>query len=128
MDIIKISALGLTSILLISAIKKQEPAFAILIATTTGIIILSLIMPKLVTIMEIAQEIFDILDNEDKYLKILFKIIGISYIGHFSSQLCKDMGQANIGDKIELAAKIIIGVYTLPVIKNLMDMVIGLLP
>lgn len=128
MSIIKIAITGIVAVILITTIKKDIPAFAVLLSTATGILLLSILIPQLATIIDVIKDIFNVIDTQDKYLKILFKIIAISYIGNFSAQICTDMGQAAIGNKIELGAKIITGVYTLPIIKSLMEIIIALLP
>lgn len=128
MNIIKIAITGIITVILITTIKKDIPAFAVLLSTLGGILLISLAIPQLITITNVIKDIFNIIDTRDKYLKILFKIIAISYIGSFSSQICSDMGHTSIGNKIELGAKVIIGIYTLPVIKNLMEIVVSLLP
>ncbi len=128
MDILKICALGIAACVLIAAIKNQTPVFALILALGTGIIIMMWIVPQTAAVVEIVRELFSYADTDDKYLKLLFKIIGISYVGQFSAQICNDAGQKAVGDKIELAARVLVGVYTLPVVKNLMDMVTELLP
>lgn len=43
---------------------------------------------------------------KDSYLSILLKIIGITYIADFSSNVCKDAGYSAIAGQIEIFGKI----------------------
>ncbi len=61
-------------------------------------------------------------------LGVILRVIGIAYITQFASSLCADAGEKAIAGKIELAGKIIILFYTIPIITAILDLVIGLLP
>ena len=63
----------------------------------------------------------------NKYIKILLKVIGISYISIFSSEICKDFGQANISEKIKLSGKILIICCSIPVISDLVGNILLIL-
>lgn len=58
---------------------------------------------------------------KDSYLSILLKIIGITYIADFSSNVCKDAGYSAIAGQIEIFGKISIFVVSAPVLMALLD-------
>lgn len=128
MDMVKISVTGIMCLILAVTLKNHSPVFSLAVTLMGGVIILLYILPQLASALDIIKNISGYMKSQDKYLKLLFKIIGISYIGSFSSQLCADSGQKALGDKIDLAAKILIGIYTLPVIQNMMDIINRLMP
>ena len=65
--------------------------------------------------------------NSDLYT-LLLKIIGIGYLVEFSANICSDTGNASIGDKILLGGKIIILVMAFPIISNILNIIMGILP
>ena len=62
-----------------------------------------------------------------EYLTTLLKIIGITYIGQFSSGICKDAGYGSIGAQIEIFTKLYIMVLSMPVLLALMEAIHGFL-
>ncbi len=61
------------------------------------------------------------------YLLLIFKVVGIAYLGEFAAQLCRDADQGSIAQKIEMGVKIIIMLMALPLLQAILDAVIGLL-
>ena len=55
------------------------------------------------------------------YLRILMKIIGITYIAEFASDLCKDAGCQTIAGQIQLFGKLSVLAVSIPVLTALLD-------
>jgi stage III sporulation protein AD len=51
------------------------------------------------------------------------KMIGITYVAEFSSNLCKDAGYHAVATQIEMFGKLSIMVVSLPVLLALLDMI-----
>lgn len=62
------------------------------------------------------------------YVETILKIIGISYIAEFGSQITKDAGQGAVAAKIEMAGKILILVMAIPILTVIIETVISLIP
>ncbi|MFR5915888.1 MAG: SpoIIIAC/SpoIIIAD family protein [Blautia wexlerae] len=58
---------------------------------------------------------------DGSYLAALVKIIGITYIGQFSSAICKDAGYQMIGTQIDLFCKLSVMVLSMPVLLAILD-------
>lgn len=56
-----------------------------------------------------------------KYLKLLLKMIGITYLCEFCSNICKDAGQHALAGQVELWGKLCIMGAGLPVIYGVME-------
>lgn len=128
MDIFKIGIIGITAVILAITIKNQSPQIALLISLITGVIIFILILPAL---EEVITSIFNIvrrLDISIGYIGIILKIIGISYISEFCSQICQDAGETAIASKIELGGKVLIMLISVPVITELLDLINRIIP
>lgn len=128
MDIYKITAVGLIGAVLSVALKKECPQIAIGISVLTSIIIISYMLPRLKTVFELLERIDGMLGPEGGYLKLILKITAVAYISSFGAGICRDFGESAIGDKIELGGKIIILIYSTPVITGLLNMLSRLIP
>ena len=60
-------------------------------------------------------------------LKILVKLMGITYVAEFASGICKDAGFSAIGSQIEMFAKFSIMAVSVPVLLTLLETIEGLL-
>lgn len=127
MDIFKIIVIGIVGCIFILILKKQNPEFGLYISIMTGVIIFFMILGDLKTIIDSLYYIGNIIDVDSKYIKIIFKVIGIAYISEYSSELCKDCEQSSIGVKIELAGKVLILIVSLPVFMVLINLLTQLL-
>ena len=62
------------------------------------------------------------------YLQTLLRVIGIAYLAEFGAQVCRDAGEGSIASRIELAAKVIILVMAVPIVVEIMESILLLLP
>ncbi len=128
MDIIQISAIGICGMILSIILKKQMPVISVFISVSAGIIIFFGILPKIEAVIQILYKIIDDSNIDIKYIDIVLKIIGIAYIAQFTSQICSDAGEQAISSKVEFAGKMIIIVISAPVLMNLIETVLQIMP
>ena len=62
-----------------------------------------------------------------EYISILLKMLGISYICEFATNICKDAGYGAIASHIELAGRVTMVVMSLPILFHVIDMVVRLM-
>lgn len=127
MDIVKISLLGIGGVILGFLIKNTKPEYACLLTLGVGVTILSLAVGKIVYLFEVIADIRKQLPMDSKYLTILLKMTGITYIGQFSAAICKDAGYQTIGSQIELFCKLSIMVLSIPILQALLQTIQELL-
>ena len=128
MDVIKIIGIGLIALIVIIIIRQYRPEFAIYISIIAGVIILLLIMDKLTGIIQLLQSISNKTYVNNQYLSIILKITGIALLTEFAVSICKDSGESAIASKIEIGSKIIIIAMSIPIINNLLEIILKILP
>ena len=87
---------------------------------TTGFLILGLAAGKVSYLFETMNRLKESFPIDSSYLAVLIKIIGITYIGQFSSAICKDAGYQTIGTQIDLFCKLSVMVLSMPVLMALL--------
>ncbi|NLL70135.1 MAG: stage III sporulation protein AD [Epulopiscium sp.] len=127
MDMMQIVVLGLVATILSLILKKQNPEFSLYISIVTGVLIFFMTLNKLSVVLEMIKKIAQEVEVNTIYIQIIFKIIGISYLAEFGSQLCNDAGESAISSKIEFAGKVLIMVVSAPILMTLMDLITKLL-
>lgn len=129
MDIIlKIVAVGLITCIATLIVRPVRSDFSIIIAIVGGIIIIFMIIGYLTDIFSSLNGIIKFTGLNSDLYKLLLKIIGVGYLIEFTASICNDTGNASLGDKVLLGGKIVILVMALPIITNILDIIMGLLP
>lgn len=121
MDIIKISLLGVCGVMLGFILKSTRPEYASFITMAIGLMILGLAAGKVSYLFQTLDRLRESLPIDSTYISSLVKMIGITYIGQFSSAICKDAGYQAIGAQIELFCKLSVMVLSMPVLLALLD-------
>ena len=119
MTIFKIVGFGIISVALIIVLKNQKPEMALMCVLASSIILLVFIFDDIVAVFshcKVKTVPHDKVTIDKNFLKIILKVIGISYIVEFGRNICKDAGENSIANKIEIAGKVIIVSLSIPVI------------
>ena len=128
MEIIKIIGIAFIALIIIIMLKQYRPEYAVFISILTGVLILFLVMDKLTGIINLIQSIQDKYSLNTQFIAILIKITGIAFLSEFAVSICKDSGEAAIASKIELGSKIIIISMSIPIISNLLEIILKIVP
>ncbi|MBE7073813.1 MAG: stage III sporulation protein AD [Clostridiales bacterium] len=126
--ILKIVGIGIVTCLATMLIKPIRADFSILIAIAGGLMIIFMIINYLTDIFSTFNNIIQISGLNGGIYSFLIKIIGIGYLIEFTAGICSDTGNSSLGDKILLGGKIVIMVMALPIVMNILEIIIGILP
>ena len=121
MEVVKIVMIGITGVLLALFLKESKPEYSVYLSFAVGICILGYAVEKLSYLFESIKKIQEFLPVDVKYVLVLLKMTGATYIGQFSSSICKDAGYAAIAGQIELFVKLYLMVLSLPVLLALVE-------
>ena len=127
-EVIKIVGIGLIALILIIIIKQYRPEFAIYISIISGIIIFFCAIDKLTNIIDLLKQICNQSGVNNKYLDILIKMTGIAFLAEFAISICKDAGESSLANKVELGSKAIVISMSIPIIHNLLEIILNLMP
>ena len=129
MDIIfKIIAIGLITCLATIIVKPIRSDFFFFFSIVGGLIILFMVIDYLSSVFETFRNIIGITGLNSNLYTLLLKIIGVGYLIEFTAGICSDTGNSSLGDKVLLGGKIIILVMALPIITNILQIIMELLP
>lgn len=126
-DILRISVLGVSGVLLAILLKDRAPEYVSLISLGIGLVILGLAVGKIGYLFDSLEQLRESLPVDGSYITTLLKMIGITYIGQFASGICKDAGYGSTGTQIELFCRLSVMVLSMPVLLALLDTIQGFL-
>ena len=126
MEILKISGLAFAIITISAILKQTKPECAIQVVLIATVLLFTFALSLSTTVYDYILQLCNISGIKSEYLKIVFKIIAISYISEFTASLCRDAGESAVAVKIEMVGKLIITASSLPVFKELISLLSGM--
>lgn len=121
MDMIKIAMIGIAAVLLAIQMKSGKKEYELFVTMGACLCIFFFLMTKLETVVAAIGRMQSYIRLDSKYVAILIKMIGITYVAEFSSNLCKDAGYQAIAGQIEMFAKLSILAISMPVLLALLE-------
>ena len=128
MDIVKIVGIGIIAVIIITIIKQYKPEFAIYVSILAGIIIFFMVFENLSGIIRLINDITLKSNINSDFIKILLKITGIAFLAEFAVQICMDLGESVMANKVDLGGKVIIISLSIPILSSLIETVVQILP
>ena len=127
MEIYKIAAIGIISVIIIVYLKSVNNELAVIVGVASGILILLLSVSYIKEFILFFEEVAKTGGIDNSVFKLVLKIIAISYLIEFSGSIAVDFGQTSLANKIQFAGKLIMVTLAIPLIKNMIDFVVSLL-
>ncbi len=115
---LKIAGVVLCEILIFTVLRQIKPEFVIISQVASVVVLLFMIGDELKNSLEAVNMFFENTDGASQFLPVLFKVLGISLITQFISEMCKDAGESALSVKVEFAGKVMIAAAGIPVIKG----------
>ncbi len=118
---VKIAAVGVAAVLMAMQLREMKPEFGMYVVFGAGILIFFYGFQKLSSIVTAIEELGASAAIETKYLAILLKMLGISYVSEFAASLCKDSGYSSAAGQIELFGRLSVLLVSMPVVLSLLE-------
>ncbi len=124
---IKAAMIGIAGVFLALQLKNSKPEFAVYLSISAGVLLLLLAVERLEVVVESVKLIQSSISVQTAYIQVLLKIIGITYISEFASDICRDAGYSTIAGQIGVFSKLSILAVSMPIITALLDTIHGFL-
>lgn len=107
-------------------VKNYNKTFAVILSIFGGITIFILVSDKVEDIMLSLLDLSENISTAFEYIKLMIKVLGITLISQFVSDICKDSGEIALSSVVLLCAKIVVISMILPLFETVINIVIGL--
>ena len=128
MEIFKIIGVGLITCISVIVVRQVKPEIAVILGLTGGIIIILMTINALTDIVSSFSTIIEKSGLSKGLFSTILTVVGIGYLVEFSANLCRDSGSSGLADKILLSGKILILALAMPVVTNILEIIMGLMP
>lgn len=123
MDVLKIAMLAVGGVLLALMLKQTKPEYSVFLSMAVCICIFLYLLGRLQTVLGYLQQLQTQVNIDGVWLDTILKMLGITYITQFASDICKDAGYSAISSQIELFARVSILFLSFPVLLALVEMI-----
>lgn len=122
-----VGVLGIIIVILALQLKNIKSEYSVVIMIVGCVIIFFYSISGIIKVVEILKKIINDTGINDEQIIILLKIMGISYIAEFVSDIVKDSGYSALSNQIQIYGKITILVVSVPILESLINCINGLL-
>ena len=124
----KVVMIGIMAVLLAIPLKKDKAEFSMLLILTSCLIISALAVWRIRDLLSYLKSLQVYLGNGSIYIKVLFKMIAVTYMAELGANLCRDAGYAAVAGQIEFYGKLMLLAVSLPVLTSLFDVLLRFVP
>lgn len=121
MNIINICLVAIIGVITAVIIKGYKPEISMIIIIALSLLFLGWMLEVFGEMQNQFHGIAEELEQNRSFYKILFKIMGITYICEFSSGICKDAGYSSISSQIEIVGKMLVLLSGIPILVSVIE-------
>ena len=125
MELVKISLFGIIGVLIALQFKSQKTEVSIYIGLAVTLVLFHYALSYMFVVLEQFKVFQSYIGEGADYLKILLKVVGITYICERGCGICKDAGYGSVASQIELLGKLSVLFAGLPILFALLRQMEG---
>ena len=118
-EICGIAVIGLTAVIVLRGVRAE---YAVIAGVLTGLILLAASVLELSSVIDTIQDMTE-RTGFSLYSTVILKSLGIGILAQTTADVCRDNGEAALASKVEFAAKIIILLLALLILKALLELI-----
>ena len=99
-----------------------------MVGLLAGIVLLITVVRNLEAVVQTLADLASAAKVDHGFLSTVLKIIGIAYVVEFAAQVARDAQEGALAGKIELAGKVGIVILALPIVTDVVQSLVHLLP
>ena len=124
---IKIVFIALIGVVVSLMLKKVNSELGFATAILTGVIIIGMLYVDIGNVVSVFKTFGSGYGISNEHIKLLMKVLGISYITQFGASVAEECGEKFVAKKIEFAGRVFVISLSIPILLNLMNTIIGLI-
>lgn len=118
---VKVLILAVVGVVFIVLLKEKTAGLSFLLMLAVCMLLMFYTLDYGVILLD-GLKIFEAyFDSSGYYIKLILKMVGITYLCEFGTQVCKDTGQGAIATQVELFGKIMVLITGLPILLAIIE-------
>ncbi|MBQ2745983.1 MAG: stage III sporulation protein AD [Lachnospiraceae bacterium] len=107
--------------------KSFKSEYGIFISIGVSILAMGAVLSQLDYLIEIVETIRAYIGLDNVYILTVLKIIGITYVAEFASDVCKDCGYSSMANQVQVVGKLTVLCISMPILLALLETINGIL-
>lgn len=128
MSFFKIMCGVMVGVLLAIQLKQMGSPLWMYLSIVLSLFVLFYAVGRLTFVMEFLDGVLADIGLESGYFEILLKIVGISYLCEFVSNVCRESGFLTVAGQIEIGGKLTMMVMSMPILLAIVNTITSVLP
>lgn len=108
-------------------IKSINSPLWVYLSLALSIFVLFYILNRLSFVLDFLDDVMGDIGLESGYFEILIKIVGISYLCEFASNICRESGFIAVAGQIEIGGKMTMMVMSMPILIAIVETITSVL-
>ena len=122
---VKVLILAVVGVVFIVLLKEKTAGLSFLLMLAICMLLMFYTLDYGVILLD-GLKIFEAyFDSSGYYIKLILKMVGITYLCEFGTQVCKDTGQGAIATQVELFGKIMVLITGLPILLAIIEKLVS---
>ncbi len=127
MSFFKIICAVVVGVLLAIKLKSINSPLWVYLSLALSIFVLFYILNRLSFVLDFLDDVMEDIGLESGYFEILIKIVGISYLCEFASNICRESGFIAVAGQIEIGGKMTMMVMSMPILIAIVETITSVL-
>lgn len=127
MSFFKIICGVVMGVLLAIKLKSMGSPLWVYLSMALSVFVLFYILNRLSFVMDFLDGVMGNIGLESGYFEILIKIVGISYLCEFTSNICRESGFLAVASQIEIGGKLTMMVMSMPILLAIVETITSVL-
>lgn len=127
MSFFKIICAVVVGVLLAIKLKSINSPLWAYLSLALSIFVLFYILNRLSFVLDFLDDVMGDIGLESGYFEILIKIVGISYLCEFASNICRESGFIAVAGQIEIGGKMTMMVMSMPILIAIVETITSVL-
>lgn len=127
MEIVTISILCVSVILLSIYMGEQQRMFSQIMVLVFMVFIMFLIIERVMDLLKIVSFVQDMAGIDDTYVQLLLKMMGMIIVAEFTADICEQEGYKVIGKQVLLFGRVAVLMVGYPLLMEFMEIINRLL-
>lgn len=113
----KLTAVGVTAVVLSAVLKKNTPELALLLVLAVGVWMLVLVANGLGAVVALMEELADQAGLSETLLEPVVKTVALSILTRLTAEICRSAGEGGVAAFVETAGTVLALLAALPLVR-----------
>ncbi len=120
MQLSALVGIAVVAAVLCTVLKQCYPEYAAALSILTGVMLLAAVFGFITPLYDFLKRIASVSGIRSDYFAAAMKVLGLCFVTALGSDVCKDIGQLSLANKVELAGRVAVLLALLPVFEDLL--------